>query len=224
MMSEILYKASRPDGWDFRTGGTLDYGTALASGAVLLHPRPGGMIRNNASTYISLSSEPGEVLTGGSFPCRLFMAEPSGEVITSDEYTFKRCVKAVRIIRELPSWQALGPNGKAAEAVLSRLVTLTADEATRLRAARDAARDAAWNAARSAAWKTARDAARSAAWDAAWKAAWDTAWNAAWGAARSAAWNAAGDAILAHLTRDLISEAQFQVLAGPWISVTGDVT
>ena len=51
-----------------------------------------------------------------------------------------------------------------------------------LRAARDAARAAAWDAA--------RDAARAAAWDAAIDAAGATAWAAAW----DAAWDAAGDA------------------------------
>ena len=76
-----------------------------------------------------------------------------------------------------------------------------------LRAARAAARDAAWAAALDAAWDAAgaaamatawaaaRDAAgaaaRAAAWDAAWDAAGAAARAAAWDAARAAAWDAA---------------------------------
>lgn len=43
--------------------------------------------------------------------------------------------------------------------------------------------------------------------------------HAAWGAARGAVW----DAALAYLTRDLIADRQFKLLAGPWIKVLGEV-
>jgi hypothetical protein len=136
----------------------------------------------------------------------------------------------VKVVRELPAWQALGPNGDAVAALIERCKTLTNDEAKRLDAARDAAWDAARNAARGAARNAARNAARdaartaarNAAWDAAWgtarnaawNAAWDAAWNAAWGTARNAAW----DAALALIVKDLITPEQFEILYGPWRS------
>jgi hypothetical protein len=58
--------------------------------------------------------------------------------------------------------------------------------------------------------------------DAAWDAAWDAARDAAWDAARGAAL-AERDAALAELVRDLITDAQYRKLAGPWNSVVGEI-
>ena len=57
-----------------------------------------------------------------------------------------------------------------------------------------AARNAAWNAARYAAWASAMNAARNAARDAAWNAARKASLDTAGAAAKSAAWDAAGAA------------------------------
>ena len=113
-----------------------------------------------------------------------------------------------------------GTNGEAVEKIIERAKRLTEDEVQRLAeawavraawaawdAARGAARDAAWAAW--AAWAAARDAVR-AAW-AAW-AAWDAAWDAR---------GAVNDAILAEITRDLITPAQYDLLIGPWRTVIG---
>jgi hypothetical protein len=46
------YKATRPDGTDFRTG-TIDYAAALASGEVIHHPVE-TMVPNDPATYLSV--------------------------------------------------------------------------------------------------------------------------------------------------------------------------
>ena len=81
-MNETLYKATRPSGLDFYSG-TVDYAAALASGEpVRWRPRHSGprghMTKDAPETYLSVSAEPGEVLTGGSWPCRLFRVVPRG--------------------------------------------------------------------------------------------------------------------------------------------------
>jgi hypothetical protein len=58
------------------------------------------------------------------------------------------------VVRELPAHLALGPNGETVAALIERARTITPDEAERLNAAWNAARDAA----RYAAWYAARDA------------------------------------------------------------------
>ena len=118
-----------------------------------------------------------------------------------------------------------GPNGEAVEKIIERVKRLTEDEVQRLAAAWDA-RDtrAAWAAqdVRDVAWAAARDVwdARAAAWEA-WdaRAAW-AMWAAAWDA--WAARDAMLDAILAELTRDLITPEQYDLLIGPWRSVIGE--
>ena len=150
------YKATRQDGRDFYSG-TIDYGAALLSGEVIRHPAK--KVRNQPETYLSVSVSPTDC-TGFSWPCRLFRVEPVGPVMTNlDASPNKRALSALRVVEELPAWQALGPQGEAMVAIIERCRTLTADEIKRLAAARAAARAAAWNAARDAAWHAARDAA-----------------------------------------------------------------
>jgi hypothetical protein len=231
----VHYKATRLDGTDFRTG-TVRYEV----GATVEHPRSvkyRDMRPNDPSTYLSASVEPGEVLTGGSWPCRLFRVEPAGRTVkrTDGAYGFKRGCRALRVVEELPAHVALGPNGQEVAAFIERCRALTVDEVGRLAAARatawDAARaaagatagatawatawDAAWDAARAAAGAAARAAAGDAARAAAGAAAWDAAGAAARDAARVAAW----DAARALTVRDLITPAQFGVLCEPWRSV-----
>ena len=150
------YKATRPDGRDFHSG-TIDYAAALASGDVIRHPVK-RKVRNDAGTYLSVSIAAADC-TGFRWPCRLFRVEvePVGRVTTADGLPNKRCVSALRVVEELPAWQALGPNGEAVVAFIERLRTLTPAEVPRLDA-RAAAR-AAWDAAGAAAWDAAVAAA-----------------------------------------------------------------
>ena len=200
------FKATRPDGTDFYTG-KIDYAAALASGEVITHPartlHPG-----DASTYLSVSIAAADC-TGFQWPCRLFRVEPVGDAVPDDHYPNKRCVKALRVVEELPAWQALGPDGEAVVALIERARTLTIKEARRM----DAARPAAWYAA----WYAAGAAARYAAGAAARPAALAAAWDAAWDAAR----DAAGDAAGALVVRDLISHEHFETLVAPWVAGVG---
>ena len=206
-----LYKATRPDGTDFRTG-TVNYAKALETGAVLKHPEK--RKRNDPSTYFSVSISPTDC-TGMSWPCRLFRVEAVGRATRNDSLENKRCCSSLRVVEELPAHEALGPQGKEVAALIERCRTLTYDEAQELHAAWDAAwgaaRGAAWDAAWGVAWGAARGAARDAAWAAARDAARDAAWDAAWDAARHAA--------LALISKDLITPEQFNVLYGPWRKV-----
>lgn len=194
-----LYKATRPDGTDFRTG-TIDYAKALETGEPITHPEK--FKRNRPSTYLSVSTAPTDC-TGMEWPCRLFVVEPIGRAWKNDNFPNKRCCSALRVVEELPAHEALGPQGQGVAALIERCRTMTLDDAEKL----DAAGDAAWVAAGVAAWGEAWDAARGAARGAAWGAALD--------AARAAAW----DAVLALLTKDVITDEQFDLLYGPWRKV-----
>ncbi len=104
-----------------------------------------------------------------------------------------------------PAWLDLAGLNEHAER-LREMPSVTEENAAGfapvVRAARAAARDAAWAsawasagaAAWAAAWAAARASAGAAAWDAAWAAAGAAAWAAAWDAAGAAAWDAAGAA------------------------------
>ena len=207
-MADTYYKATRPDGRDIYSG-TIDYAAALRYGTIVRHPRAGRRIAGDASTYLSVSTEPANC-TGMRWPCRLYRVEAVGPVGTDPSLPHKRTLKALRVVEELPAWMALGPNGEAVAMILDRLPYVTGDERVRLGAPWDAAWGAAWDAARGAAWDAARDAAWGAAWDAAWDAARDAAWGAAW------------DAAQATIVRDLISPEHYDILTGPWRSVMGE--
>jgi hypothetical protein len=224
----LYYKATRPDGTDFRTG-SIDYGAALLSGEVIRHPAA-KKVRNDPSTYLSVSVEPADC-TGFSYPCRLFRVEPVGRVMAKLKASRnKRAVSALRVVEELPAWQAFGPNGEAVIAFLERCWTMTEDQALKLDVAGTAAWIAAWTATWNATSIAARTAAGAPAWAPAWAAAWDAAWDAAGTAARYAARDAARaaaiaaardagarDAALAILVRDKITPAQYATLTQPFV-------
>ena len=94
-----LYKATRPDGTDFRTG-TIDYAKALETGEVIRHPEK--FKRNNPSTYLSVSITPTDC-TGMRWPCRLFRVEAVGRKFKNDGLENKRCCSAIRVVEELPA-------------------------------------------------------------------------------------------------------------------------
>ena len=138
------YKAVRLDGTDFATGTTRP-----VAGEWM--PRISGRLKLCERGY-HVSDAPGQTLIGGWWPCRLFEVEIDEEVAPEHIGGHKRVVHTYRPLRELPAWQALGPNGEAVAALIERARSLTADEIQWLVAARDAA-----------AWGVARDAARGAA-------------------------------------------------------------
>ena len=210
----LYYKATRPDGTDFQTG-TIDYGAALVSGEVVRHSAA-KRVWDDPSTYLSVSVSASDC-TGFAWPCRLFRVEPVDCVVGSGKRKLsaspnKRACSALRVVEELPAWQALGPNGEAVAAFIERLRTATPDEIKRLIAVWAAVWDAARAAARDAVW----DAARAAARDAARAAVWDTARDAVWDAARAAARAAAWDAARAAVVRDLITSEQYAILTQPF--------
>ncbi len=236
----MYYKATRLDGTDFRTG-TVNYAAACGTGQLVTWPgtrshySAAGMVRDDPATYLSVSTELGEVLTGGQWPCLLFTVKPHGRTIGHSEWTWKRCCRDLVVLKELPAHQALGPNGEAVVALIERAKRLTAEEITAWHAAaRNAAAWHAGHAAGDAAWHAAaRNAAARHAGHAAWHATWYAARNAAGHAAGDAKWAvrhnaayavayAAGHAARALVVRDLITPAQFQALYESWASLTGE--
>jgi len=233
MTRRTYYKATRPDGMDFYTG-TVDYAAALASGEILRHPET--RRRDQPATYFAVATVPTDC-TGMKWPCRLFAVHGIGKPMTSSALPNKRAFSALRVVEELPSWQALGPQGQLVAAHIERARHLSADDCRQLAAAGSVARGAAWTTARTAALTAAGSVAGTATWTAARGAAWTTArtaaLTAAWDAAltavrtavRDAALTAAQDAtwaaIAALLVRDLITDEWFDSLTGPWRSVMG---
>ena len=182
----IFYKATRPDGTSFH-----DQKTTWTVGETVSVAESDRQVKLCGGGVLHASDAPGETLLGGSWPCRLFEVEGEPSAHQDHKYGFHE----LTVIRELPAWQALGPNGEVVEAHIEKCKTVTPEQVDRLNAAVDAAWGAVWNAAR------------------------DAAWDAVWNAARTAARDAAGNSALALLVRDLITPEQFDVLYGPWASV-----
>ena len=136
------------------------------------------------------TSEPGEVLEGGKWPCRLFTVEPSDDVFLDDlEPHLAGCSKWA-VTAEVKPWQALGPYGQDVVLLIEQVRELTTDQATQIadvdRAFRNVSRGIhgdglagdAWLYLRDRSdWLAASDAAeavgRCAAEQNAWAAVWD---------------------------------------------------
>lgn len=214
MSERIYYKATRPDGKSFQS-----YEVSWAVGEVTKHPNIGtARSRTDAADYLSVSDSPTNC-TGFSWPCRLFIVEPVGTSKPWQPHPIgmpnKWAARRWRVVEEIPSHLALGPQGAQIAALRERAGMLTSAEGRRIRAARDAATGAAWYEAWHAAWCSAQATARGASREAAWYAAWDATWVAAWYAARGAAWGL--------VVRDLISAEHYDVLTRPWRDTIGRI-
>lgn len=207
---ETYYKAVRPDGTSF-----YDHATKWSAGKITRHPQAG---TGDASEYLSVSTSPTDC-TGFEWPCRLLTVRPvrGHAVFTPDAGGLpnKRASDAWMVTGELPAHEAFGPQGVHVVALIESARNLTADQASSLRTARDAA----GYVARSAAWDAARDAAGYAAGYAAWDAAQYAAGYVAW----DAAWDAAGHVARALIVRDLITTEQYDTLTLPWRKVVGRI-
>lgn len=119
-----------------------------------------------------------------------------------------------------------GTNTDAVRNLIEQASKLTGTEAETLATVWDDAWEAAaldaWRAW-DAAWAAARDAAVGAALDDAWASARIAAGLAAGDAAGGDARPPAGDAAQAAVVHGLISDEQYQILAGPWESVMGPI-
>ena len=224
-MTETFFKAVQPNGTDFYSG-TVRWlppvGESLPpDGLIVTHPTVRKKSPGDACDYLSVATVP-TACTGMRWPCRLARVERTrADVWTPDaDLPHKRASWQWRVVEELDPTLALGPQGAEVAALIDRASLLTREEAKALDAAEVAAEVAAWvavrgaqNAGRNAAWKDARVAARCAAEVAAWVAV---------RGAREAAWNATCDAALAMIVRDLIDDAAYQTLIGPWQKVIGE--
>lgn len=189
------YKATRPDGTSFYDGKTK-----WEVGKITRRPKGSpNDFKVCGPSVIHASDAPAETLVGGSWPCRLFEVEGKSVAQEGHKHGFKQ----LKVVKELPSHLAFGPNGEEVATLIERCRLLTTDEAMRLAAARAAT----------------RDATRDAALDAALAAALGAVRGAAWTAVRGAAWTAVRGATLALLARDLINEEHFNILYGPWAEV-----
>ena len=218
-MTETYWKAVRLDGTDFWTGTVrwLPKSGPLRRSRIVRHPSSTRVVKGDHSTSLAVSTDPTE-LPGAGWPMRMCRVEPVEDVIITD--TSKRQSLAWRVVEEVDPALRFGPQGPHVVALIARAGALTAGEADRLGAARDAAWDAAWAAAGDATWDAAGAAARAAARDAARVAARD--------AARDAAWVAARDAALALVVRDLIgqhglTQDHYDTLTRPWRTVIGPI-
>jgi hypothetical protein len=215
-----FYKATRPNGTDFYTG-DIDYAEALTSSESITHPLSESIThplksvkrKDDARYYLSVSTVPTDC-TGMKWPCRLFEVEPVGKtwVPAPNRLPNKVACKSLRVVRELDSWRALGPQGAQLRDLVDQARILTEPQVRGLSAAWDDAGVAAWDASRVAAW----DASRAAAWDATGVAARAAAWDAS----RVAAGLQSRDLIG---TRPGWDQDAYDLLTGPWRKAIGRI-
>jgi hypothetical protein len=199
MDESTFFKAVDVDGFDFYSH-TVDYASICGTGESLPE-LPGGECCTRWVYHASTSAA--DTLIGGKWPCRLFKV--SGEPVSEEDS--KRGFKTLKVLEELPAWQAFGPNGQQVVEFMEKAKGLTQAQA-------DSISSAYAGTYSSAVWSSAYLAAVGASWDDARGAAWDATWGAARDAERSVR-NAVWDAANALLVRDLISEEHFNVLYAP---------
>lgn len=128
----IFYKAVQQNGRDFYSG-RVDYASLCGTGETLpVLPKVIGHYGFDGPQCCTgdvyhASVAKADTLIGGSWPCRLFEVE--GEPV-AEEGT-KRGFYALKVVRELPAHEALGPNGVALLALFAEIESLTWEQAER---------------------------------------------------------------------------------------------
>lgn len=214
----VYYKATRMDSTSFQDGTTT-----WTVGAVTSLPKKQRGTDLCEAGLLHASTEPGESLHGGSWPCRLFTVDWVKKAFVDTDYPHTIGAYKWIVTAELPSWQALGPNGEVVVVFIDRLKRLTGDELSRIHVSLTLAQTAAMNEARHAVWTRARAEARYAASEAAWNAAWTTIHDAdqngvPWDDTSVAFIDVCGEAAQALVVRDLITTEQFDALYTPWVN------
>lgn len=121
-----FYKAVRPDGTDFFSG-TVDYAGICGTDQTLPVLPPCIDPECCSADVYHASVSKADTLIGGSWPCRLFEVE--GEPV--DEEGTKRGFYTLKVLRELPAHEALGPNGVALLELFTEAEALTWEQATK---------------------------------------------------------------------------------------------
>jgi hypothetical protein len=215
-MTQTYYKATKPDGWDFATGNTINYATALRTNQIVKHPHP----KHNdadAFNYLSISVEPGDCTAfqwDAEKGARLFEVEAVGRPWTphASLWPNKRAVTGVRVIRELPAHMLFGPQGEAVVEILRVFAKLTQAQRNALYRARPDDWNEAWSVVRGgragrAGLRAARVALLGRLDD------FDDG---------STASGAALAVLLRHtIGREGFTQAHYDALTKPWVTVTG---
>jgi len=118
----LYYKATRPDGTDFHTG-TVSF---RVGESLPVKPELDSYECCTGQVFHA-SDTPSETLIGCSWPCRLFKV--AGDPVAQSDHKFG--FRTFRVVREIESWRALGPNGKAVAAMIERCREVTPDHLDR---------------------------------------------------------------------------------------------
>lgn len=222
------FKTTRPSGFDTYSG-TVRWAPADGApvphlGLLVSHPVTGGLDtvpedeKTSPSRFLSASTRPADCAEMV-WPCRLFAVKPvdDAEVWAPNprrSMTWRASTRW-RVVEELPSWMALGPNGQRVAELLDMVNSLESHWFDRLAGALSCHMWSGVEVARSAAWKKARDLARDHGRAAAWKLVTSAGWNAG----RADATAAVHDILAAELMADKLTGDEYRVLAWPWLSI-----
>jgi hypothetical protein len=199
-----FYKAVRPDCTDFTTGLTkLTLGEWMPDIRGRLAWCTNGYHVSDVITETLIAR-----IGAATWPARLFEVE-APEVLSHQDMSPKHLCRTYRPVRELPAWQAFGPNGQEVVRFIESCEHITREQTNALALGKDTV----WWAAKNAS-LLGREAAHAASRLAAHHTAGEAA--CAWGG------NAAAYTAKALVVRDLITPAQFETITYPWVSVMGN--
>lgn len=223
------YKATRIDGTSF-----CDKKTKWKIGNVTRAKNNTRRTKLHGSGILYASDAPGEALEGqkSRWPCCLFEVVPEEPIVTQKNH--KVGAHAWLVIKDLPAWQALGPNGQEVASFIERCAVLMPDEIRAL--VRERTKEKYRGYSVIVMWPliairdTAHAHAREGAMNAVIKAAPRAVQNAARGtkldidpdATFNIPWGITSDVAAALVVRDLIDEGHFEALCRPWYEAIGE--
>ena len=189
-MSEKFYKLTRPDGWDFFTGKTINYRESIGK---RVRRKNIGKPELCSGTVIHASRNPNDAFAGAEIPCAVF--EVTGKPVVEDP---EKCgFKQLNVIRELQPEDVFKWDYSLACNPVNPLNVIPPGKITDEHIALLRKWDSVWDPSVRASvealvWESVRDSDEASAWGPVWEAAVDSAWASAWGPVWASVWESLG--------------------------------
>jgi hypothetical protein len=187
-----FYKLAQPDGWDFRTGQTINYRENI--GKAVRVPRfdfPDEKRALCTDTVLHASRTAIDALQYAKIPCSIYCVQGNPIVRDTDKFGFKE----LKVLEEVPPTEFDELLGFRYQEVLHPFDprTIGRKEVGREELEELRAWASVWDSVRASVWASVWDSVRASVWDSVrasvWASVWDSVWDSVRDSVRASVWD-----------------------------------
>jgi hypothetical protein len=197
MARKLFYKLARPDGFDFKTGNTINYREAI--GKTVKVPAFDKEPQLCSDSVLHACLDPNNCFVGAKIPCSVFKV--TGKPVVDDG---SKCgFKELKVVEEIPQdrldelfgWKyteacnPLNPLAVKAPKVGPEVLKLLQNWDSVWDSVWASVRDSVWASVRDSVLASVRDSVLASVWASVWDSVWDSVWASVWDSVRASVWD-----------------------------------